>query len=64
MQIAEATLRKEKVIGAHFFAPAYYMKLLEVVRGRSTSAQTIATVSAYGQRIGKVPAYRENVSPW
>jgi len=54
-RIAEATSRKGRVVGAHFFAPAYYMKLLEVIRGQSTAAETIATVSAYGQRIGKIP---------
>ena len=36
------------MVGTHFFSPANVMKLLENVRGRHTSAQTIATVMALG----------------
>lgn len=53
-QMASATKRPDKVVGTHFFVPAYYMKLLENVRGKHTSAQTIATVTELGKRIGKV----------
>src|SRR5205085_955999 len=45
-QIAAATTRPDKVIGAHFFSPANVMKLLEAVRGAATSPETIATVMA------------------
>ncbi|KAK3589578.1 hypothetical protein CHS0354_043032 [Potamilus streckersoni] len=53
--IAEATKRMDKVVGTHFFAPAYIMKLQENVYGKNTSAETVATVMALGRRIRKVP---------
>ena len=58
--IAEATSRPELVVGTHFFAPAHKMKLLEYVRGRHTSPQTIATVMALGKVLGKVTALAGN----
>lgn len=54
-QIASATHCADRVIGTHFFAPAYYMRLLENVRGLKTSPVTIATATAFGQLLGKVP---------
>ena len=59
-QIASATSRPDKVIGAHFFSPANVMKLLEAVRGSQTSAETIATVMALGKQIGKAPVLAGN----
>ena len=59
-QIASATCRPDKVIGAHFFSPANVMKLLEAVRGAKTSAETIATVMAVGKQIGKTPILAGN----
>ncbi|MDZ4363311.1 3-hydroxyacyl-CoA dehydrogenase NAD-binding domain-containing protein [Brevundimonas sp.] len=59
-QIASATNRPDKVIGAHFFSPANVMKLLEAVRGSKTSAETIATVMALGKQIGKAPVLAGN----
>ena len=38
----------------HFFSPANVMRLLEIVRGRATNAETIATASELGKRLGKV----------
>ncbi|MEP7349442.1 MAG: 3-hydroxyacyl-CoA dehydrogenase NAD-binding domain-containing protein [Sphingorhabdus sp.] len=52
--IAAATSRPDKVIGTHFFSPANVMKLMENVRGKASSAETIATVMALGRQIGKV----------
>jgi len=43
-----------KVIGTHFFSPANVMRLLENVRGRKSSKETIATVMALSRRIGKI----------
>jgi len=51
--IAEAAQRPEKVVGMHFFSPVDKMPLLEVIRGKATDAQTVATVVALGKRIGK-----------
>jgi 3-hydroxyacyl-CoA dehydrogenase len=53
--IANATQRPGDVIGMHFFSPANVMKLLEIVRGRATSHQAIATAIAVGKTIGKIP---------
>jgi 3-hydroxyacyl-CoA dehydrogenase/enoyl-CoA hydratase/3-hydroxybutyryl-CoA epimerase len=52
-RIAEAAPRPEKVIGMHFFSPVDKMPLLEVIRAKTTDAQTVATVVALGKRIGK-----------
>ncbi len=55
-EIASATRRPESVIGLHFFSPANVMRLLEVVRGASTSKPVIATSMALARRIRKVAA--------
>ena len=52
--LAGATNRPEDVIGLHFFSPANVMRLVEIVRGRRTSAGTIATALAVAKRLGKV----------
>ena len=52
--IAAATSRPESVLGMHFFSPANVMKLLEVVKGASSSDIVIATAMAVGKKIGKV----------
>src|SRR3954468_21002267 len=51
--IAEAASRPDRVVGMHFFSPVQKMPLLEIIRGRSTSADTVATIVALGKRIGK-----------
>ncbi len=53
-QIAAATSRPTDVIGLHFFSPAHVMRLLEIVRGRETSPETLATGMAIAKRLGKV----------
>ena len=58
--IAASTERPEQVVGTHFFSPANVMKLLENVRGRHTSAETIATVMALGRTLGKIPVLAGN----
>jgi 3-hydroxyacyl-CoA dehydrogenase len=52
--IASVTSRPAQVIGLHFFSPANVMRLLEIVRGAATSADTIATSLALAKRLGKV----------
>jgi len=59
-QIAESTNRPHMVIGTHFFSPANVMKLLEVVRGKATGPQVIATAMALGKRLGKVAVLAGN----
>ena len=52
-QIAAFTKRPQDVIGTHFFSPANVMKLLEVVRGKATARDVLATVMDLGKRIKK-----------
>ncbi|WP_447740482.1 3-hydroxyacyl-CoA dehydrogenase NAD-binding domain-containing protein [Pseudomonas laurentiana] len=54
-QIAAVTRRPEEVIGLHFFSPANVMRLLEVVRGRCTAPDVLATTLKLGKTIGKIP---------
>ena len=53
-EIAGATKRPESVIGMHFFSPANVMRLLEIVRGKATSKEVIATCMALSKKLGKV----------
>jgi 3-hydroxyacyl-CoA dehydrogenase len=53
--IGNATGRPQDVVGMHFFSPANVMKLLEIVRGKASSHQAIATALAAGKLLGKVP---------
>jgi 3-hydroxyacyl-CoA dehydrogenase len=54
-ELARASGRPSQVIGTHFFSPANVMKLLEIVRGRESSAGAIASSVQLGKRLGKVP---------
>jgi 3-hydroxyacyl-CoA dehydrogenase len=53
-QIAESTSRPEMVIGTHFFSPANVMRLLEIVRGKASSKEVIATCMRLSKQIGKI----------
>jgi 3-hydroxyacyl-CoA dehydrogenase len=53
-EIASATSRPEAVIGTHFFSPANVMRLLELVRGKATSKEVIATCMQLSKKLGKV----------
>jgi 3-hydroxyacyl-CoA dehydrogenase / enoyl-CoA hydratase / 3-hydroxybutyryl-CoA epimerase len=52
-QIAQASVRPERVIGMHFFSPVEKMPLLEVITTPDTYPQVTATVVAYGKKLGK-----------
>jgi 3-hydroxybutyryl-CoA dehydrogenase len=52
-EIAAATKSPQRVVGLHFFNPVAVMPLLEIVRGEHTSAETLAAVRAFGERIEK-----------
>ena len=54
-EIASATTRPEEVVGLHFFSPANVMKLLEVVRGKHTTADIINTSMKLAAKINKTP---------
>ena len=53
-EFAKASGRPSQVIGHHFFSPANVMKLLEIVRGRETSKDAIATSLKLAKQLGKV----------
>ena len=57
---AEATGRPAQVLGMHFFSPANIMRLVEVIQGRNSSAETIATAFALASRMKKVPVWSAN----
>lgn len=52
--LARETGRPADVLGMHFFSPANVMRLLEVVRGKATAPDVLATVMQLARRIGKV----------
>jgi len=54
-RIAQGTGRPADVLGLHFFSPANIMKLLEVVVGRETGADTVATGFELARRLRKIP---------
>jgi 3-hydroxybutyryl-CoA dehydrogenase len=54
--LAAGTIRPDRVVGMHFFNPVPVLKLVEVVRGRETSDETVEAVLAFARELGKVPA--------
>ncbi|MDD2867729.1 FAD-dependent oxidoreductase [Neomegalonema sp.] len=53
--IAEGLRNPGRFLGLHFFSPAHLMKLLEVVKGRETSPETLASALALARRLKKIP---------
>ncbi len=53
-EFARASGRPQQVVGHHFFSPANVMKLLEIVRGKETSKEVIATSLKLARKLGKV----------
>ena len=53
--LARASAAPEKFIGIHFFSPVDKMKLVEIIRGKQTSDETVARAFDYVQAIGKMP---------
>ena len=54
-EVAAATGRPDKVIGMHFFNPAPVMKLVEIIKGITTSNETFEKVKAITETLGKTP---------
>lgn len=52
-EIASGLSRPERVVGLHFFNPVHAMKLVEVVRGKETSAPTVARAKSFAAALGK-----------
>ena len=66
-EMAEATLRPDRVCGFHFFYPASMMRLIEVIEGDDTSEETLQAASTFAQairktvvRCGEVPGFVVN----
>jgi len=53
--LSESVKRKDKFCGMHFFNPVHKMPLVEVIRGKETSDETVAAVVAYAAKMGKSP---------
>ncbi len=54
-KIASVTNRPEKVIGMHFMNPVPVMKLVEIIRGYSTSDEVTKIIMETSKKLGKVP---------
>jgi len=54
-RLAESLARPQQFCGMHFFNPVHLMPLVEVIRGRETSEETLATTVAYALAMGKAP---------
>jgi len=54
-QIGAVTTRPEKVIGMHFMNPVPIMKLVEIIRGYSTSDAVTSTIMDLSVKLGKIP---------
>jgi len=53
--LAEASAAPERFVGLHFFSPVHRMKLVEIIRGKQTSDETLARAFDYVMAIGKTP---------
>jgi len=62
-ELATATSRPEQVLGLHFFSPVPMMPVVEVVKGISTSEETMAAALTFVERLGKEPVRVESDVP-
>ncbi|MEG1273297.1 MAG: 3-hydroxyacyl-CoA dehydrogenase NAD-binding domain-containing protein [Acinetobacter sp.] len=53
--LAKASKDASHFIGLHFFSPVDKMQLVEIIKGKNTSAETLAKAYDYVQQIGKTP---------
>jgi 3-hydroxyacyl-CoA dehydrogenase / enoyl-CoA hydratase / 3-hydroxybutyryl-CoA epimerase len=53
--LAAASAQPERFIGLHFFSPVHKMKLVEIIRGKQTSEDTVARAYDYVLALGKTP---------
>lgn len=54
-EIGAATKRADRVIGMHFFNPVPAMRLIEIIKGASTSQETFNTIKDLSIKLGKTP---------
>ena len=62
-EIAASTGRPDKICGMHFFNPVPLMKLVEIIRGYSTSDETIKTTTELAKKMGKLTVEVKKDSP-
>ncbi len=62
-EIGAATKRPEKVCGMHFFNPPQLMKLIEIIRGRKTSDETVEAIKQVTVKLGKEPIVVKKDTP-
>ncbi len=53
--LAKALKKQDRFCGMHFFNPVHRMPLVEVIQGKKSSKQALATVTAYALKLGKTP---------
>jgi len=54
-EMGKATKRPDKVAGMHFFNPPQFMALVEVIKGESTSQETMSALTELAKKLGKTP---------
>ena len=54
-ELAQASKNDQNFIGLHFFSPVDKMQLVEIIKGKNTSAETLAKAFDFVQQIGKLP---------
>lgn len=62
-EIAASTKRPDKVVGMHFFNPVPLMRLVEIIRGYSTSDETVASTTGLAKKMGKTTVEVKKDSP-
>ncbi|RLC25369.1 MAG: 3-hydroxybutyryl-CoA dehydrogenase [Deltaproteobacteria bacterium] len=62
-EIAAATGRPDRICGMHFFNPVPLMRLVEIIRGFSTSDETVDVTTALAQKMGKITVEVKKDSP-
>ncbi len=61
--MAEATKRPDKVVQMHFFNPPTIMKLVEIMPGKKTSAETLKQATDFALKLGKDPVVCKDEAP-
>lgn len=54
-QMSEKVINKQRVAGMHFFNPVHRMPLIEIIRSKYTSDETVATLVEFSRKLGKIP---------
>ena len=62
-EMASATKRPDKVVQMHFFNPPTIMKLVEIMPGEKTSAETLERAEAFAKQLGKDPVVCKSEAP-